>query len=122
MRSFSDKYADYTCVNPTLKWKMVKYISTSVTFTKKLYFWAEIICEKNMQSTDSFLSLLLYGITFWYESTRFVYIMVLFGHQFTKLQIYSVKSRTPFYPCINRKSFLMIMQILFLEKDYYLLY
>ena len=41
MRSFSDKYADYTCVNPTLKWKMVKYISTSVTFTKEICIFGQ---------------------------------------------------------------------------------
>ena len=36
IRSVSDKYADYPWVNPALKWKMVKYISTSVTFTKEI--------------------------------------------------------------------------------------
>ena len=36
IRSVSDKYADYACVNPALKWKMIKYISISATFTKEI--------------------------------------------------------------------------------------
>ena len=59
-------YTNYACVNPNLKWKMVKYISISVTFTN-LNFWSQIIYEKNVESTDPFLSLLLHGITLWYE-------------------------------------------------------
>ena len=55
-------YTNYACVNPNLKWKMVKYISISVTFTN-LNFWSQIIYEKNVESTDPFLSLLLHGIT-----------------------------------------------------------
>ena len=41
MRSVRDKYADYACVNPAFKWKMVKCISTSVTFTKKICIFGQ---------------------------------------------------------------------------------
>ena len=47
---------------------MHKYIG--YFYEENLYFWSEIIYEKNVKSTDSFLSLFLYGITFWFESTR----------------------------------------------------
>ena len=49
--------------------KIHKYLS--YVYEGNLYFWSEIICEKNMKSTDHFLSLLLYGITLCYELSRF---------------------------------------------------
>ena len=47
---------------------MHKYIG--YFYEGNLYLWSQIICEKNVKSTDHFLSLLLYGITLWYEPTR----------------------------------------------------
>ena len=40
---------------------MHKYIG--YFYEGNLYLWSQIICEKNVKSTDHFLSLLLYGIT-----------------------------------------------------------
>ena len=41
IRSVSDKYADDACVNPASKWKMVKYASISVTFTKEICIFGQ---------------------------------------------------------------------------------
>ena len=41
IRNVSDKYADDACVNPALKWKMVKYISTSVISTKEICIFGQ---------------------------------------------------------------------------------
>ena len=41
IRSVNDKYADDDCINPALKWKMVKYKSTSVTFAKEICIFGQ---------------------------------------------------------------------------------
>ena len=70
-----------------------------------------------------YLSLLLYGITLWYESSRFFYkSWKSYAISLVSCRFIQLRSRTPFYPCMNWKSFLVIRQTFFSKKDYFLAY